>query len=199
MWELETIIEKPNSIWKYRLKDDDESVSFQQVIRWWQFDSLFNQWFTERILDHPSAAIRWETPPLTHKIFERQFEFVVVDTPSLDRAANPTAFSRQFGSAEQGRVIAFPNLGKNAIMVVPTPSGRPSEYCHLLSFLRNSSREQTNQLWQVVGQQMEKRVGEKPVWLSTAGGGVPWLHVRLDDRPKYYSYRLYREEKVANE
>ncbi|MGI9175867.1 MAG: DUF6940 family protein [Rhodothermales bacterium] len=25
------------------------------------------------------------------------------------------------------------------------------------------------------------------MWLSTAGGGVSWLHVRLDSRPKYYA------------
>jgi hypothetical protein len=29
-------------------------------------------------------------------------------------------------------------------------------------------------------------------WLSTAGMGVPWLHVRLDDRPKDYGHRPYR-------
>ena len=39
---------------------------------------------------------------------------------------------------------------------------------------------------------MEDRVNEIPVWLSTAGGGVAWLHVRLDDRPKYYSYAPYK-------
>lgn len=38
---------------------------------------------------------------------------------------------------------------------------------------------------------MTARVGTRPVWLSTAGAGVAWLHVRLDDRPKYYSYRPY--------
>lgn len=27
--------------------------------------------------------------------------------------------------------------------------------------------------------------------LSTAGAGVRWLHVRVDDRPKYYHYRPY--------
>ncbi len=31
-----------------------------------------------------------------------------------------------------------------------------------------------------------------PVWLSTAGAGVSWLHVRLDDRPKYYGHGPYR-------
>ncbi|MFL6237620.1 MAG: DUF6940 family protein [Thermoanaerobaculia bacterium] len=31
---------------------------------------------------------------------------------------------------------------------------------------------------------------------STYGGGagVSWLHVRLDDRPKYYGYGPYRTE-----
>jgi hypothetical protein len=39
---------------------------------------------------------------------------------------------------------------------------------------------------------MHQRVSAKPVWLSTAGGGVAWLHVRLDDRPKYYAHAPYR-------
>ena len=47
-------------------------------------------------------------------------------------------------------------------------------------------------LWQVVGEAMERRLGTEPVWLSTAGAGVSWLHVRLDDRPKYYGHAPYR-------
>ncbi len=39
---------------------------------------------------------------------------------------------------------------------------------------------------------MLKRIGEAPMWLSTAGAGVPWLHVRLEDRPKYYGHAAYR-------
>jgi CubicO group peptidase (beta-lactamase class C family) len=31
------------------------------------------------------------------------------------------------------------------------------------------------------------------VWLSTAGGGVSRLHVRLDDRTQYYGCGPYRE------
>ncbi|MFY0533025.1 DUF6940 family protein [Nannocystis pusilla] len=30
------------------------------------------------------------------------------------------------------------------------------------------------------------------VWLSTSGSAVPWLHVRLDARPKYYVFGPYR-------
>ena len=39
---------------------------------------------------------------------------------------------------------------------------------------------------------MEKRISDRAVWLSTAGAGVPALHMRLDDRPKYYHYDPYR-------
>jgi len=40
---------------------------------------------------------------------------------------------------------------------------------------------------------MQRRLTQPvPTWLSTAGGGVAWLHVRLDTRPKYYRYNPYR-------
>jgi hypothetical protein len=34
----------------------------------------------------------------------------------------------------------------------------------------------------------------KPVWFSTSGMGVAWLHFRLDRRPKYYTYRAFAVE-----
>mmetsp|Transcript_9405 Transcript_9405/g.21189 ORF Transcript_9405/g.21189 Transcript_9405/m.21189 type:complete len:541 (+) Transcript_9405:444-2066(+) len=36
-----------------------------------------------------------------------------------------------------------------------------------------------------------------PVWLSTSGMGVPWLHVRLDSSPKYYTYHGFVPEATA--
>ena len=35
------------------------------------------------------------------------------------------------------------------------------------------------------------------LWLSTAGLGVYWLHLRLDTRPKYYSFQPYRKPPAA--
>jgi hypothetical protein len=40
-----------------------------------------------------------------------------------------------------------------------------------------------------------RRTGE-PVWLSTNGDGVSWLHVRIDERPKYYTHGPYRTFRV---
>ena len=39
----------------------------------------------------------------------------------------------------------------------------------------------------------------RPVWLSTEGSGVPWLHVRMDSRPKYYHTREFKDWKPWSE
>jgi hypothetical protein len=85
------------------------------------------------------------------------------------------------------------NLGGDAILIVPCPVAEPSAYGHLAAFVRLAPERQRQALWQSVGEAMARRVGARPVWLSTAGAGVSWLHVRLDDRPKYYGYGPYRQ------
>jgi hypothetical protein len=59
--------------------------------------------------------------------------------------------------------------------------------------VRGAPESQKHALWALVGKMMEQRMGSSPVWLSTAGAGVPWLHVRLDERPKYYGFGPYRD------
>jgi hypothetical protein len=43
-----------------------------------------------------------------------------------------------------------------------------------------------------VGDAVARRLSSAPLWLSTSGLGVAWLHVRLDERPKYYTHAPYR-------
>jgi hypothetical protein len=85
-----------------------------------------------------------------------------------------------------------PNLRRDATLIVPTPMKEASAYGHLASFVRNGPEEQRHALWRTVGLTMTRLVNPKPIWLSTAGGGVTWLHVRIDQRPKYYGYQPYQ-------
>lgn len=86
----------------------------------------------------------------------------------------------------------FPKLGSNATLIVLAPvSPEPSCYTHLGNFLRAAPVGQVDRFWQVVGETMQQRVSASPLWLSTAGMGVSWLHLRLDSRPKYYRHRAY--------
>ena len=114
-----------------------------------------------------------------------------MDSDSLASRADRDAYAEHFRGAE-GPVVTFANLGGDAILVVPCPIAAPSCYAHLADFVRLAPETQRDALWQAVGEAMARRIGTEPVWLSTAGAAVAWLHVRLDNRPKYYAHTPYR-------
>jgi hypothetical protein len=158
---------------------DSLPLSFAEVLRRWQNDQEFRSFFMQLLADAPFSAFRWETPPVT----------AVTASRPLIRSPLPSTLTAQ----EPPRAsFLFSNLGNDAILVVPCPSQPRSAYGHLAAFIREAPEGQKHALWQRVGQIMEQRLGPAPVWLSTAGAGVPWLHVRLDDRPKYYGHDPYR-------
>lgn len=185
---------------RYQYFDEEGCLSFAKVTGLWaesgEVGNLFRQFHTDCLISSEYSAFRWETPAIGLGNQEREFEYVLVDSPGLSRRENGAAFNEFLLNADSSQnFLTFPNLGKNAILVVPTKSSQPEvRHCHLGEFLRSSPRDVADELWVHVAKAMQNRVSEKPVWLSTAGGGVPWLHVRLDDRPKYYNFAPYRAE-----
>ncbi len=168
------------------------AASYAQVIEAWRHDRDFRPWFNDVLAAAPFAAFRWETRPVSTATVNDPFEFVLLDNLDLAREPEPEAFAERFRRETEAEVLAFPNLGGDAIMVVPRPLGPRSAYGHLAAFVRGAPEAQRAALWQAVGEAMAQRLGSEPVWLSTAGAGVSWLHVRLDDRPKYYGFASYR-------
>ena len=77
--------------------------------------------------------------------------------------------------------------------MVPSPINLEDEYIELAHFLAEASEEQVHALWWVLGQRILERLSDRFLWVSIAGGGVAWLHVRLDSFPKYYRYRAYAQ------
>src|SRR5262245_50563091 len=170
---------------KVAARFDSAPVSYAQVIRHWQTDEVFRKFFVALLAEAPFTAFRWETPPVTAGSVSRAFEFVLLDSPELARAPDPEPFVMHFRNAADARVVSFPNLGHDATLVVPCPLGGHEAYAHLAAFVRRAPEPQVHSLWQRVGSTMEQSLGPASLWLSTAGAGVPWVHVRLDSRPKY--------------
>lgn len=177
---------------KFGVDYDAEPLSYADVIDRLRRQPDFNAFFLELLSSAPFSAFRWETPPVTNATADRPFEFVLLDSPEIALTPNPMDFAEHFDNADPGGVVEFPNLGGDAVLVVPCPDNPDADYGHLAAFLRSAPESQKQCLWESVGAAMQRRIGSKPVWLSTAGGGVAWLHVRLDDRPKYYAYAPYR-------
>ncbi len=174
---------------RFTLDRAGRPAAWAEVLEGWRSDALFRTQFTAILAESRYTAFRWETPAVTRATLTRTFEFVLLDSPGLARTPDREAFAEHFRS--DADVVTFANLGKDAVLVVPTPQGAPECYGHLAAFARRAPDSQRQTLWIAVAEAMTRRISEKPVWLSTAGAGVSWLHVRLDDRPKYYGFQPY--------
>ena len=86
--------------------------------------------------------------------------------------------------------VTFGNLGGDAILVAPCPEEQ-GNFAHLASFTASATAGRQDAVWRAVGEALASRMGPRPLWLSTAGHGVAWLHVRLDSSPKYYRHAEY--------
>ena len=192
MWTSRTTQLSKGRVIKLAIDIGSSPVSYADVIHQWQNDAGFRSFFIDLLVGSPFSAFRWETPPITTATANHPFEFVLLNSPDLASNPDPAAFAEHFIDMVPGGVVEFSNLSRDAIMVVPCPDDPLSDYGHLAAFLRHSPEPQQHSLWELVGAAMHRRLGPRPVWLSTAGGGVAWLHVRLDDRPKYYGYAPYR-------
>lgn len=193
MYQLTTEEKKAGRFTRHQILSDGEPMRFSDVLDAWQTDSEFREFHTAVLADSAFEGFRWETPALTSDTATFIYEFVLVNSPGFcKRRTDDRTFRRQFREAGEDSVIAFANLSGDATMVVPVPQGPVEAYGHLAAFIRNAPGSQVDQMWQLVGKIVKEKLGSKPIWLNTAGGGVAWLHVRLDSRPKYYNYSPYK-------
>ena len=118
-------------------------------------------------------------------------EFALVDAPVLARLRpDPGPFRDRFRGDD---VVTFRNLGGDAFLIAPSPGDAGTDYAHLAAFLRTAPDAARRALWRCVGRSVLRSLTAVPLWVSTSGAGVAWLHVRLDARPKYYQHRPYRQ------
>jgi len=175
---------------RFTVSDAEGVMTWRRVLAGWLDESGPGDALARALADLPFVAFRWETPAMTAGRLDRVFECVAVDDSSLDVRADPSPFEEHL--RDDRAVVRFANLGGDAVMVVPCRQAGEDAYAHVAAFLRRAPHEQQRALWREVAAAMNERLDDRPVWLSTAGGGVAWLHVRLDDRPKYYAHAPYR-------
>lgn len=195
MYEATIQIVETDRILQYSLSRDGVPLRYLDVLELWQADAEFRNYYTGLLAASPFSAFRWETPAVTRSTWDRLFQFVLLDTPRFStRRTDEKTFEGFFTSDDtHAGIVSFMSLGGDAQLIVPSPRTDIKAYGHLAAFLRQAPSSQLDAFWRVIATAVQTRIGEKPLWLNTAGGGVAWLHVRLDSRPKYYGYAPYKE------
>lgn len=177
---------------KYILYHKKNPLLYADFITAIQRDAEFRSFFINLFAGINFRSYQWETPPVTLARQEQPFEFVVHHSPGIDLPPDPGPFMRYFEDIDADEKIAvFNNLGNDARLIAPVPLEQKVNYSHIGVFTDTAPMQQQHALWQTVGRVTEERISEQPLWLNTAGGGVAWLHVRLDSQPKYYRHRPY--------
>jgi hypothetical protein len=174
---------------------DGWQLTRAEVLALWKSDDAFCDAFSACLAGQPLDGFAWETPPWTKAGLRLPFECIVADSPALAReGANIRPFAAQLASGPPGvDVVAFRNLGGDAELVAPRDLGQAGDYAHLASFLRTAPTAQSREVWRLTAEGMERWLeSNAPFWVSTAGLGVAWVHIRIDSRPKYYRYAPYR-------
>lgn len=167
-------------------------MTWREVLTLWQNDPEFGRFYLRLLADVPFEAYFWEHPPITLGQLDKDYEVSIYDSRVL---AGKRADSRRFASFFEPDlpVVSFLNLGGDARLIVPCPQAPEDAFTHLARFVRTAPEAQGVALLQLLGKTLLAEASDEKIYLSTSGLGVYWLHIRLDERPKYYQSRRYRE------
>lgn len=177
----------------YRIFERGNSISFRELFANLESSDEFSFWYTQLLANAKLDAYFWEHPPLDNNTCERPAEFVLIESRQLvSLVADPAPFQHRLENMGQRDIAIFANLGGDALLLAPRPIAADDAYVHLATFVHQAPQEQIRNLWRHTGRLVRETLGNKPFWLSTSGLGVSWLHLRLDQYPKYYQHLAYK-------
>ena len=193
MWKAHSEELNPD-VSRYIITERDTPLTNAQVIRNLAGSDDFNDYISTVLAASAFPAFFWECAPISRSRLGHPFEFIIANCVQLVKvAADPEPFlpyCKRRPVCET--VVRFDNLGGDAVLVVPCPLEADTVWPHLADFVRTAPALIKRELWSSAGAALLENLDQRPLWLSTSGLGVYWLHLRLDTRPKYYTHEPYR-------
>lgn len=174
----------------------------ETLIEFWNNIVESDQYATyvvERTKKHMQPTTRgngvfMEFPSLDTQSQDDVAAFMLVHTTAFENMhASHETFAPVFVTSRDG-IVVFPSKGNDGMLVSPNPEHHRGMYnscLHIAKYMADVPTHQSVDLWQtlaraVVGRYTDPAREGAPVYVSTHGLGVPWLHVRVCDSPKYY-------------
>lgn len=180
---------------KLQFKNDGKYLTYHQTLTLWATNPSFRKSYWQSLIAHGGNGCLWEHPRLTPFSADKPYECVITRTENFSRftaTSGPFLTKMELGT----RVSTFPNLGGDSLLIVPNePDENTDVNCRdLIAFCRTAPEEWLHEFWKRTGTEALKALADNSPrqFLSTHGFGVLWLHVRLEERAKYYNHQAYR-------
>jgi hypothetical protein len=152
------------------------------------WNNVLDKWANGDYFTYPSilkTKFQWNTSVLRNdgnSKFNEKFK----TNKELPKTQSSKSFREYIVKSTNKYVISFKNPSKDTLLVIPTP--RPGKnYATIKDFCDNAPIVQQKEFWMAIAKlartQMKK---ENTVWVSAHGLGVPYFHIRICNKPKYY-------------
>ncbi|MBI1182799.1 hypothetical protein GC194_00910 [bacterium] len=175
------------------IKEEGYALSFDEVLGLLENDETFRSSLIDFLKNLPFEAFNIEMPPINVEKVNRPFEFVIINTQALLRMERDTETFKSYFAGEPYTAV-FENRGGDALLISPVPQSPSDNFVHLAPFLREAHAPQLHDFLVALSEITSANLGNENLWINTSGLGVGWLHLRLDDSPKYYQYKPYKQQ-----
>lgn len=156
-------------------------------------DPAFADTYGHRLREMGLSAFYWEHPPVSLASLDHPARVALLPAPALaGRPEDPEPFAKHFERCGARSAVRFANLGGDAELVAPCPGSSDTNHAHLGVFLSSAPAAAQRAFWRETAASVLARVDDDPLWFSTSGLGVSWLHARIERTPKYIQHRPFR-------
>lgn len=150
------------------------------------------EWSSGKYLRYPSTITKsffYETSICTTELDTPYQQKFIPDSRLSLLKQDSTSFDKEINKAiRQGNKYAtsFTNLGGDAILIIPI-SRQEKNFTTIKHFMDNASITHQREFWKYVSKIILKILKkQKKIYINTHGLGVPYFHLRIDTKPKYY-------------
>ncbi len=102
-----------------------------------------------------------------------------------------SAYQKYIEQSDNKYVTSFYNLSGDSKLIIPIPK-KGKTFTTIKDFIDTASETHQKHFWKYVAQEiMDMLKKNSKIYVSTHGLGVPYFHLRLDTRPKYYQTKEF--------
>ena len=152
------------------------------------WNSVLDSWANGDYFVYPKRLkkkFQWNTSVLKNDgncVFAEKYKV----NNELPLRQNSKSFKEYIVKSKNNNVTSFMNPSKDTLLIIPMPRNGNC-YATIKDFCDNAPKVQQIEFWKQASKLIRKQLKkENKLWVSAHGLGVPYFHLRVCNKPKYY-------------